>query len=653
MRHGLLILVLLAGMAFAAGLSTTYATTDGVGFRLSAGELTSSTVGLRDGSYTRLSMEDAENLSMFGLPRLPVYRALIEVPVGAEVEVAVEPIRIEQVSAPAAPVEPGIRSAPKSRPRSEYTMDLDDAVYSEGRSFPESWARVVDTGMMRGRRVVMVEVTPLRWTPGSSRMDMLAAADVQVSFSQGDMAETARLAQRYSSPYYDRYLDRALVNYGTFSLDGGHDSPPSPYLIVGHSSFTDTAMDSFVTWKESLGFDVTMVDLTETGDTAEEIEAYILDAIENWTNPPEFVLLVGDTNYLPGNTATEYSGVTDLYYVALDDGGYFPDAFIGRFPARTSGDAVLMADRVIDYEQNVSGTDPWIQNTCWIASNDNSSVSEGTHNYCIDNYLDPLEYTWDKVYPAQGGTASDAISSINGGVSMLTFSGHGSQTSWGDMSFGSSDFAQLTNDGEFPGVLSHACLTGDYEVETAWCETWTRTPSRGGLWFWGSVPSSYWDEDDIQQRAEYEWFLEGDRVEWPMGFLDGGLLAVYEYYSGGGRSKYYYEAYNLMGDPSVDMWVWGEETSVEGPDSSYLNGPLAVASPNPVMSGATVRVSGSGYGSLEVYDLSGRLVATPYRGELASNMSVHWDASSLRPGVYFLRLRQGGSAATAKVTVLR
>jgi len=396
-----------------------------------------------------------------------------------------------------------------------------------------------------------------------------------------------------------------------------------------------------------------MVNLTETGDTAEEIEAYILDAIENWTNPPEFVLLVGDSNYLPGNTATEYSGATDLYYVTLDDGGYIPDAFIGRFPARTSGDAVLMADRVIDYEQNVAGTDPWIQNTCWIASNDNSSISEGTHNYCIDNYLDPLDYTWDKVYPAQGGTASDAVTSINGGVSMLTFSGHGSQTSWGDMSFGSSDFAQLTNDGEFPGVISHACLTGDYEVETAWCETWTRTPSRGGLWFWGSVPSSYWDEDDIQQRAEFEWFLSGDRIEWPMGFLNGGKLAVYEYYSAGGRTKYYYEAYNLMGDPSVDMWVWGEETSVEGPDSSYLNGSLAVASPNPVMAGATVRVSGVGYGSLEVYDLSGRLVATPYRGELANNMSVHWDASSLRPGVYFLRLRQGGSAATAKVTVLR
>ncbi len=655
MRNSFLALVLLVGMAVSAGLTTISSTTDGIELRLASGAVETETVSLRGSQFSRLSMEGAEGRNEFGLPVLPAYRAWIEVPAGAEVTVDVTPLRIEQVSAPAAPVEPGIRSAPKSRPRGEFEMALDPRVYSEGESFPESWARVIDGGMMRGRHVVLVEVTPLRWTPGASQMDLLAAADIQVSYQGGDMAETDRLAEHFSSPYYDRFLERQLVNYGTFSFDGGFDSPPSPYLIVGHSDFVDTGMDDFVSWKESLGFDVTVADLDETGGSASEIEAYILDAIENWADPPEFVLLVGDTGYLPGNSATEYGGVTDLYYVALDDGGYFPDAFIGRFSVNDVGEAVLMADRVIDYEQNVGGSDDWIQNTCWIASNDNYNISEGTHNYCIDNYLDPLGYTWDKVYPVTyGSSADDAIESINGGVSMLTFSGHGSQTSWGDMSFGSGDFAQLNNEGMFPGVLSHSCLTGDYEVATAWCETWTRTPGRGGLWFWGSVPSTYWDEDDIQEKAEYEWFLGGDRVEWPMGFLGGGLLAVYEYYSGGGRSKYYYEGYNLMGDPSVDMWVWGEETGVEGSEThGGLGSSLAVSSPNPIMAGARVRLSGSGYGRLEVYDVAGRLVATPYVGELSNNMSVEWDASGLRTGVYFLRLRQGDTAATAKVTLIR
>ncbi len=101
---------------------------------------------------------------------------------------------------------------------------------------------------------------------------------------------------------------------------------------------------------------------------------------------------------------------------------------------------------------------------------------------------------------------------------MVTFSGHGSTTSWGDMSFPQSSFNQLTNDGMFPGVLSHACITGDFSVSTCWGETWTRTPERGGLWFWGSVPNSFWDEDDIQQIGEFEAFL-GNDVYWPKGSL--------------------------------------------------------------------------------------------------------------------------------------
>jgi len=314
------------------------------------------------------------------------------------------------------------------------------------------------------------------------------------------------------------------------------------------------------------------------------------------------------------------------------------------------GQAVLLADRVIDYEQNVNGATPWVQHTCWIASNDQSGVSEGTHNYCIDTYLAPLSYTWDKIYPASGGTASQAVTSINGGISMLTFSGHGSSTSWADMSFGLSSFNTLTNGTMLPGVLSHACNTGDFGTSTAWCETWTRTPGRGGLWFWGSVPSSYWDEDDIQEKGEYDYFL-GQNINWSMGFLNGGKMAVYVYYSGGGRTKYYYEGYNLMGDPSVQMAVWGAVGIEEQHGGALQNASILVN--NPVRSSAVVTLSGNGPAELNVFDLTGRLVATPFQGELNGSQMLNWNASALTPGMYFLRLEQGGEVSIARVMVLR
>jgi hypothetical protein len=168
---------------------------------------------------------------------------------------------------------------------------------------------------------------------------------------------------------FEPLLAAMAPNYSIFNASDGTDSPMGGYLIISHPDFFETAMDDFVTWKSMCGYDVTLVSTATTGGTAAAIQAYILDAIENWSTPPQYVLLVGDTGFIPGSAATAYSGVTDLYYVCLDDGGWVPDAFIGRFSVQTTGQAILMADRVIDYEQwNYAGSGAWMQSTGWIAS---------------------------------------------------------------------------------------------------------------------------------------------------------------------------------------------------------------------------------------------------------------------------------------------
>ena len=633
----------------ATGLTIVESGADGIVFELTTSQPEFKTLNIRGNNYSAVAMEGTESISDFSMPRVPVYRTWLEIPVGATVEFSISNETVLNMDGPAWPIQPGILSASKSDPRHSFTMEFDESVYSGGTTFPDTWVRVIYAGQMRGRNLALVEVLPLRWNPADNSCDLLSEATITLSYEGGDLGATYASAARYYAPPFEQMLSSLTSNYGTF--EGGCDTPPAPYLIIGHEDFVESGMDDFVTWKESLGFDVTMVDLSVTGTSYAAIEAYILDAIENWADPPQYVLLVGDTPYLPGNAATAYSGVTDLYYVTLPDGGYLPDAFIGRFSVTSVGQAVLMADRVIDYEQNVNGSTPWVQNTCWIASNDNWGVSEGTHNYCIETYLDPLNYTYDKVYPHSGGTAADAIASINGGISMLTFSGHGSQTSWGDMPFNSGHFAQLTNATMLPGVFSHSCVTGNYAYGTAWCETWTRTTGKGGLWFFGSVPSSYWDEDDIQERAEYEWFL-GNGIHWAKGFCNGGLLAVFNYYSGGGLSKYYYEGYNLMGDPSVQMAIWGG-TGIEDQSGSDVNLNTNILVANPVRSSAVITLSASGPARLNVFDLTGRLVATPYEGDISGSESFSWNTSDLTPGMYFLRLVQGDEVSTARVMVIR
>jgi hypothetical protein len=66
-------------------------------------------------------------------------------------------------------------------------------------------------------------------------------------------------------------------------------------------------------------------------------------------------------------------------------------------------------------------------------------------------------------------------------------------------------------------------------------------------------------------------WLEDD-LYWIGGMTDMALLYFYQNYSGGGYSRYYFEAYNINGDPSVEIWnddpnrAPFEPDSPEGPD---------------------------------------------------------------------------------------
>ena len=91
-------------------------------------------------------------------------------------------------------------------------------------------------------------------------------------------------------------------------------------------------------------------------------------------------------------------------------------------------------------------------------------------------------------------------------------------------------------------------------------------------------------------------------------------------------------------------------TGSETPDTLDLR----ILAPNPFCSSEVLTIQGGpGYARLDVYDLSGRLVATPLEGDIFSSESFSWDAASLSTGVYFLRLIQGEETVIRKITVMK
>ena len=112
----------------------------------------------------------------------------------------------------------------------------------------------------------------------------------------------------------------------------------------------------------------------------------------------------------------------------------------------------------------------------------------------------------------------------------------------------------------YPFVCSHACDTGRFNVDECFGETWVREANKAGLAFWGASGDSLWSEDDkLEKKMFYSWWE--DNIETIGGMTDKALYYIYQMYQGGSNTKYYFEVYNLLGDPSVKIWHDDPQTS--------------------------------------------------------------------------------------------
>ena len=514
------------------------------------------------GTFTRISSPRCGTTTDIGAPSLPVLRENLEIPQAAVPVLEIVELRYEEVSLTDLGIEGRIFPTQQPIPkipgaREAMSFELDESSYKVDSFLPVAAARIADSGQVRAHRFVQVEIFPVRYNPMAGAIRYLTHIEIRITFEDGDRDETVRRLARFASPDFDTFASRVFLNNETFASGSKDilDIPPG-YLIITHDDFSDE-MGGFAILKQTMGYRVTMTKLSDIpASSAQSIADYIQEAYETWSVPPTFVLLVGDTAQIPCFTEGGDNIATDLPFATMDGiGDWHPDLYVGRFSCNNESEVSTLASKTVDYTMfsMSSGTD-WINNATFMASTDNSDISEGTHNYVIDNWLDPYGFTCSKRYTdTYSATSAQVIGDINTGLSQLTFSGHGSPDGWYDgPQIESTDLWSLTNVEMYPVVQSYACLTGAF-LEDCFAESWTTHPNAGVLFF-GSSINSQWDEDDILQRGVYDaWF--GGEYTIIRGALNEGLWDIYDYYSGGGQTFEYFHQYNVFGDPSLDPWT--------------------------------------------------------------------------------------------------
>lgn len=555
----------------------------------SVSRLTASVVETPLGKFTRLSIPRFHYSDHIGAPALPVMNRLIEVPFGAKLEARAVSFDVKEytfeelgIEYPIMPMQP---SHPKDGTEIAFKYELSAYILDGFRH--QELVTVEEVGVMRHIRLALLKVAPVAYNPREKTLKVYSNIKIELSMPGSDLNATGRIRNQYSSPYFSWVDDKVLRPASLKSIKTIQECGAVGYVIVADRMFEE-ALQPFIQWKIQKGF---CVEVAYTDDLAKEdrdLKEDVKDYIHNlYLNPnadmpaPSFVLFVGDHDQIPAFKGTTGSHISDLYYVDVTNDN-IPDILSGRFSARKVKELVPQIEKTLMYEKFEFPDPSFLKDVVLVAGWDYSHADEWGWpqiNYGTKYYFNADNgYNNVNVYLSAGSHQNESAirADVAAGCSYLNYTAHGSSTSWADPSFRISHINSLGNFGKYPLVIGNCCLTSKFEVGTCFGEAWLRAKDQGAIGYIGGTNSTYWDEDlwwgngyysivhpneeGVPPTKEetgvgaYDGAFDGS-YKTQAGFMLAGNLAVEESHSP--RKKYYWEVYELMGDPGL-MIFWGE-----------------------------------------------------------------------------------------------
>jgi hypothetical protein len=202
-------------------------------------------------------------------------------------------------------------------------------------------------------------------------------------------------------------------------------------------------------------------------DLKTSIKTFISWATDNWRVPPRYVVLAGDTDVIPIHIYNRggRTYASDHFYADIS-GDLAPELTVSRIP---TSDATLMksvCEHLVRYERIRRGDWGGWQNRVML-----TAYQSSTYETTCDQIFDKISkrYSTVKRY-AKDTSKSDVVKTLNDGIVIAMYRGHGSKTAWSSSNgINSTDVAGLKNGSRPPFVLDICCQNGwvdDNNLET-------------------------------------------------------------------------------------------------------------------------------------------------------------------------------------------
>ncbi len=545
-----LLLVCSAGLALPVkpDVDVVSNTPSEVRLRINISDIIQTQVKTERGMFTELTLPEYSYSDEVGRPQLPMIREYIEIPQDADVRVEARVIASRRIDLKyrLVPKQPSVCKTGAPPP-----FAFDEKAYAVDGVYPEELARIEGIVQVRNHRLAVLSVNPVLYNAARNEIILHSGLEVVIRLAGGNLARTQSLHQDYFSQPFEDVLSGVVKNYRRPELLG----PPLPigYLIIVPDAWYNN-VQPLAQWRRKKGYRVTVTRISQIGggDTT-RVRTYIQSQYNTAPVRPTFVVLVGDAADIQPYSGSAIGGrPTDLYYSTMAGSDYFPDLYLGRYSFANAGQLDTFVLKVLKYEKsNWTQPDSFCKKAYFIASNDGGShqIAESTHRYSM-RHLRTYGVTCDSLW-LYGNTGTPVDVAINNGRAWVMYSGHGDWDRWADNGYTVANVHAQNNPDKNPLVGTFACLSGDFTYPECFSEAWIRNGFKSAIGSLASATYSYWDGDDWLERGMFKTTLDS-ATEWTMGAVNRGKMWVHVYNSS--NSLYYHQTYNLLGDPSIEIF---------------------------------------------------------------------------------------------------
>lgn len=574
---------------------------NGITFTVTSSDLQVSEISTDAGVFTRLELEGcAPTVDNVGDPELPFILKTIEIPVCGDVHVTATAGRTRTLTAEEAGISHDFYPTQPLYHKSymgDRTFVKNEATYRTNDAYGMPLATIAKAGIARDVCMADIRIYPVQVNPVTKEVTIFDDITVTVTYDDVNMAATRELKLKYGSSEFGRPAQ--LINtIESAQLRDALSTRPVKMLIIANDMFNGQ-LDAFANWKRRKGFLVEIAYTGTIGTTTTAIKNYITTLFNNATddNPaPTYVLLVGDQAQIPTYSGQSInSHVTDLYYFTILGNDNVPDCYWGRFSAQTVAQLTPQVDKTMKYEQLSMGNDlSYLDRCLLVAGADNGTSGDYGYShanppmhYFEDTYSSTFFTTTDAYYnPHASSDDANVRTKLSNGTGYANYSAHCSSTGWYSPSFQTSNVSSMTNTGKYGFMVGNCCQSNKFEESECFGEAIMRATNKGAVGYIGGTDYTYWDHDyywavgmrsgnlstnctncnpvsyDANNLGAYdkmchthgEAFSNWNVTQGSINYA-GNMAVQSKYGASDSYVKYYWEIYELMGDPSVMPWL--------------------------------------------------------------------------------------------------